>query len=365
MDRESRSLDAKILDFVRRDGEKPALEKEFEALSFRIFEYQFRRNENYRKFCLLEDRPPRRVSHWKDIPAMPTVGFKELVLSSFPIRRAAKVFRTSGTTLGSEGRGAHFFDTLRLYDAVTVPVFKKYLLPDTDRMPLFFLMPSSAEAPDSSLSYMMGVVRRKFSVGPGRFYVNKERILCRELLRDLKAAKKQVMILATAFSLKAFLDWMGGERVSLNLKPGSRVMETGGFKGKTREISKAALYRDCRRYLGIPRSFCVSEYGMTELSSQFYDTTLADYSTGLRRKPFKEGPSWVRTLVIDPRTGRESKRGSKGVLRHFDLANRGSVMAVQTEDLGVARETGFELLGRLPGADLRGCSLTYEAFLKS
>jgi len=140
-------------------------------------------------------------------------------------------------------------------------------------------------------------------------------------------------------------------------------VETGGFKGRSREISKKALYAQCGKWLGLDERFCVSEYGMTELSSQFYDSTVSDRANGIRRAPVKVGPAWTRTLVIDAATGKETKR--TGLLRHFDLANRGSVLAVQTEDLGRRRREGFDLVGRVPGADLRGCSLTYERFLNS
>ena len=91
----------------------------------------------------------------------------------------------------------------------------------------------------------------------------------------------------------------------------------------------------------------INEYGMTELSSQFY-------TRGLGRP--HEGPPWVRAVVIDPETGDEAAVGETGVLRIFDLANLGSVLAVETQDLAVRRERGFELLGRDPAALPRGCS---------
>ena len=139
-------------------------------------------------------------------------------------------------------------------------------------------------------------------------------------------------------------------------------METGGFKGKTKEISKEMLYRDCESFLGIQKNHCASEYGMTELSSQCYkrgDSTLSKRTSS----PFL-GPAWMRTLVIDPMTGREVRKGSVGFLRHFDLANRGSVIAVQTEDMGCAVGDGFEFLGRAKGSEPRGCSLSYEEFIR-
>ena len=384
MDGEAKRLDARILSFIRKHADQPASDKNFETLALQIFDYQFRKNTNYRKFCLIEGKAPGKVKKWQEIPAMPTAGFKELVLATFPIKKAVKVFKTSGTT--HENRGAHFFDTLKLYEAAIIPPFRQYLLPATKtrhqgvggsardvwrtsaglRDFLFcFLMSSPKESPNSSLSHMMGVVNRVFAKNKGKFYVQKDQIQYENLLKDLKQTRKKVFILSTAFALKAFLDYLRNRKISLNLPSGSRLMETGGFKGRTKEVSKDKLYAECNKTLGIDRNYCVSEYGMTELSSQFYDTTLRDKVSGSKREPFKEGPAWIRTLVIDPKTGKEAAKGKRGVLRHFDLANRGSVLAIQTEDLGRRASEGFELLGRASGAELRGCSLSYEEFLTS
>lgn len=328
-------------------------EKEFESLAFKIFNYQFKKNKHYRNFCLLEKKNPKNIKSWKEIPAMPTVGFKELALTTFPMKRAVKVFRTSGTT--GEGRGAHFFDSLKLYEAAIAPMFQKYLLADGLDLSYFFLIQSPREAPDSSLSHMMGVVNRLFAEGRGRTYIKEGGIRSEALVRDLKALKGPALILSTAFSLKSFLEYLAEKKIYLKLPKGSRLMETGGFKGRVKEISKRQLYAECKKFLGIEKNFCISEYGMTEMSSQFY-------SVG--GKCFVR-PEWVRTLVIDPKTGKEAKKGSVGVLRHFDLANRGSVMAIQTEDLGRTVNGGFELIGRAEGSELRGCSLSYEEFLKA
>ena len=175
------------------------------------------------------------------------------------------------------------------------------------------------------------------------------------LLKDLKKERRQVLLLSTAFALKGFLDHLKEKRVFLKLKSGSRLMETGGFKGRAHEIPKKALYRLCASRLGILSINCVSEYGMTELSSQYY-------STGGR--PFA-APAWMRAVVIDPRTGKECAGGRPGLLKHVDLANLGSVMAVQTEDRGRMKARGFEFLGRARGSEARGCSLSYERFLRS
>ena len=349
MDSAARHLDNAILEFIRRyQNADEAPEAIFQSLALRIFSYQYETNAHYRRFCVLENKNPGIVKNWKEIPAMPAEGFKEFFLTTFTARKAVRIFRTSGTTAGP--RGAHFFETLKLYKASLVPPFKKYVLPDRQRMEMFFLTASPWELKDSSLSYMMGVVQKHFGISQSKnsFYVHKNKILSEKLARDLFKSRKPVMILATSFSLKSFLDYLKEKKIKMRLKRGSRLMETGGFKGRMKDISKKSLYRECFVRLGIPARFCVSEYGMTELSSQYYDGA---------------GPAWLRALVIDPKTGREVKAGGKGILRHVDLANRGSVIAVQTQDLAVRRKKGFEILGRMPGVGLRGCSLTYEEFL--
>ncbi len=368
-DFESKKLDFEILSFIHDHAKKNSTDSAFQGLALKIFGYQYRRNGLYRRFCRMEKKDPKSVKSWKDIPAMPVMGFKELVLTTFPKERVVKIFKTSGTTFkysramgasatgaSADGhRGAHFFDTLKLYEAAIVPAFKKYVLPDVEKIDMRFLMASPKEAPESSLSFMMGVVSRCFAKGNRKFYFKKGRLLFSELAEDLRRVRSKSMILSTAFALKGFLEHLKQKRIFLKLPAGSRLMETGGFKGRTREISKADLYAECQKRLGIRADSCVSEYGMTELSSQFYSRGLSNSF---------QSPAWVRTVVIDPLTGKEALMGKKGLFRHFDLANRGSVLAIQTEDMGRAIQGGnFEFLGRAQGTELRGCSLTYEEFI--
>ena len=127
-------------------------------------------------------------------------------------------------------------------------------------------------------------------------------------------------------------------------------METGGYKGRTRTVPKAQLRQMISKFLGVPTSHVLSEYGMSELSSQAYDGAGGVFHF----------PPWARARIISPETGAEVGDGETGLLRVFDLANIGSVMAVQTEDLAVRRGDGFELLGRAASSEPRGCSLMPE-----
>jgi hypothetical protein len=142
-------------------------------------------------------------------------------------------------------------------------------------------------------------------------------------------------------------------------------MDTGGYKGRSREVDEESMRTLYDEHLGIPADHCVNEYGMTEMCSQFYDSSLRDATRGRDRARHKLVPPWVRTRVVDPETLKPVPAGETGLLQHFDLANAGSVMAIQTEDLGVAVEDGFRLLGRAPGATPRGCSIAMDILLEA
>ncbi len=164
--------------------------------------------------------------------------------------------------------------------------------------------------------------------------------------------RRPVALLGTALAfLNLFERW--GHR-GFTLPPGCMAFETGGYKGSGRSLTKTELHTLFMKHLGIASNLIFNEYGMTELSSQFYTRGAGNPH---------EGPPWARALVIDPETGAEVAPGGTGVLRIFDLANLGSVLAIQTQDLAIRRETGFELIGRDPAALPRGCSRSADEML--
>src|SRR5262249_4564466 len=163
--------------------------------------------------------------------------------------------------------------------------------------------------------------------------------------------------------VEAGLGGVEAHEFAVRLRKGSRVLHTGGPKGLKQAIATDALYERIFKVLGVPASHVVNEYGMTELSSQFYDDVLSAGRDEASPR-LKYGPPWVRTCVVDPQTLDAVPAGTPGLLRVFDLANLGSVMAIQTEDRAVATPEGpFHLLGRAEGSEPRGCSLDAEAAL--
>lgn len=329
----------------------------FDDLALRLFDFQFRHNEPYRRYCERRGRTPETITHWKEIPAVPTAAFKELDLIS---GQPEVVFFTSGTTQGPERRGRHGFPRLALYHASLLSNFAAHLLPEGAKLRMLILTPPPNAMPFSSLVHMLEVVQRELGAPGSGYFVGEKGLDFTGLAQALASAEEKeepLLLLGTTSSFVHFFDGCLEKRRRFQLSPGSRLMDTGGSKGGSREVKRAEFYQLCRNILGIDEDSCVNEYGMTEMGSQFYDNVLRNRFLGIREPRYKVIPSWVRTLVVDPETLEEVQHGSVGVLRHYDLANAGSVMAVQTEDLGYKVREGFEVIGRLPGAEARGCSL--------
>lgn len=358
---ESRALDAELLQLIdrwHRTGH-PVPEAEFEDLALRIFAYQLRYNEPYARYAGSFGFSPSSLPEtWHDIPAVPTDAYKETTLVTFDVSHAALAFETSGTTQGVGGR--HYMETPALYDASLLAGFDRFMLPDGVRLRYLNLVPNPADRPQSSLGYMMASVSAKRSDGNTGWYVRGEDIFVHAFLLDVEdaiARQEPVCIASTAFALVHVLDAMRERDLMLPLPTGSRIMETGGFKGRARIVERSELYAELCERFGCPQDIITAEYGMTELTSQYYDTSKRDASIR-----YKASPPWLRPRVVGA-DGRTLPNGTVGALVHVDLANRSSCVAIQTEDLGVQFDEGLVLIGREQGASLRGCSLDAEELM--
>jgi hypothetical protein len=336
----------------------------------RAFAFQFEHNTAYRAFCTRRGVTPTQLDHWTRVPAVPTSAFKHLPLVSGTPDEVDVVFRTSGTTRGAQLRGEHRVRSLELYRAAAMPNLALHLFADDPgRVTIFSLVPSPDLAPESSLSRMMAFAVEAWGAPESGFFTHPERGVdidrFASALHGAAERGDRVWVAGTAF---AFVHWIdasaSGQAPRVVLPAGSRVMETGGFKGRSREVSRAELYQGIEQALGVPERLIINEYGMTEMLSQFYEPNIAQGVELDLDARFHQGPPWVRTQVLDPQTLAPVAEGEPGLLCHFDLANLGSVCAILTEDLGVAVESGFRLLGRTPGAEPRGCSLALEDLLR-
>lgn len=345
-------------------------EEVFDELARGLFALQFEHNGPYRRFCEARGARPGTVAHWSEIPAIPTEAFKELELSCLSAREGTRVFLSSGTTKQRPSRHFHHAASLAIYEASLLPWFAAHVLAEESRTELnpslpsgearfIFLTPSATQAPHSSLLHMFDTVRREFgsaeSVSVGRVSDDGAWTLdfdaALQALRQSCRANRPVVLLGTAFSYVHLADLLAERDARLALPPGSRALETGGYKGRSRNLPRAELHALLAERLGLRPAAVVSEYGMSELSSQAYDQAPGQVDRVFRFPP------WARAQIISPESSQEVGEGEAGLIRIFDLANVYSVMAILTEDLGIRRGDGFDLIGRAEAAEQRGCSL--------
>ena len=388
-----RDLTRRVREFIRAcsAGGAPAPGSEsFEYLALDLFAAQFEVVAPYQRFATRQGLRPPSVTDWRTIPAVPTAAFKDFEFTSLAPDERTAVFHSSGTTSQRPSRHFHDGESLEVYVESLCPWFERHLLPeDVAGLPLrpLALTPPPSAAPHSSLVYMLAEVMadpepialpgEHGAAGPAHGRRSPARFATDEALHSpwfgqpaatggwelrvpalievlaaCSLAGPPVCLLGTALSFVQLLDAMAAVGRPASLPAGSRVMETGGYKGRARALPKAGLHALISQWLGVPATHIISEYGMSELGSQAYDGVVGRCEP--RRYRF---PPWARAVVVSPETGEEVADGGTGMLRVYDLANVRSVLAVQTEDLAVRRGDGFELLGRAARAEPRGCSL--------
>jgi len=297
------------------------------------------------------------------LPALPTDIFRHVRIASHPEAEDVRRFETSGTT--GALRGVHPLSDLSLYDRAARAAARHALFPEPERTRLVVLAPHEQEAPASSLSYMLSRFAEWFGDGDARWVMPGGTLDLDALAGALSEAEHggvPVALLGTSFAFVHAEEGLSrrGADASFRLPEGSRIMQTGGYKGRSREIAPAEMRRLLSTRYGVPEGRVVAEYGMTELSSQMYETTLL--APGEPRRLWV--PGWVRAVPVHPESLAPVAPGEVGILRIDDVANVGSVCAVQTADLARVEGQGVVVLGRAPGTTPRGCSLAVDAILE-
>jgi hypothetical protein len=374
------SLESQLFEIIER-GER-ADPSRFDLLALEVFAYQYAQNRPYRAFCDRRRVTPDGIERWQQIPAVPTSAFKVADLTCCP-ERPTTLFLTSGTTQGPERRGRHLVADLALYRAAILPNAQAHLFPDLPlsgecRLLMLSLTPPPSQRPHSSLIHMIDVFMQRWGATESRYLGQADGLDGEALFEALTRAAADAQPVALFGTTAAFALWFEqceARGWQVILPPGSRLMDTGGRKRAedARQPSSPASIntldrRDlflatCEHLLGLPAHAIVNEYGMTELGSQFYDDHLSAAFGGRTATGLKIIPPWVRVRVIDPTTGDDVPPGQAGLLCHYDLANLHSIIAVQTDDLGIKPPgvpdmiDGFQLLGRVAGSEPRGCSL--------
>lgn len=363
---ELRQLTEKVAAFIRRSDEVEVSEAELDQLALELFAFQFAAIEPYRNLCRRTGRTPATVTSWRAIPAVPAQAFKQYSLCAAPADAIVKTFRSSGTTEPGRSSQAHFTrGGLELMDTAVAANARKTLFPDGRRTRILVLTPPPDRVPHMIMVHGMAHLVKTFGLEESRFVAGPNGLDFAALAGELEDCQKQgvpVSLLGASFGFVHFFDWLEREGRRLSLPRGSRLMDAGGYKGRSREIDREAFVGWASSMVGVPAASIVNLLGMTEMASQIYDRVTANGGAPRMKAP----PAWVRTDLVDPRRAQDGPQsdGALGLLRHLDLANVERPAMIQSEDVGRAVAAGdargFEILGRAKGAEPRGCSLTAE-----
>lgn len=310
-------------------------EAEMEKLCIQIFQYQYSQISVYKDFVDALNIKPEQVFKLRDIPFMPIEFFKDFQILSGDSHEA--VFMSSGTTGMSRSR--HFVKDVEVYCRSFREDFRLFY-GDIQQYVVLALLPSYIENGDSSLVFMADDLIRESKHVDSGFYLNNYGLII-EKLHELQKKKQKVLLLGVSYAL---LDLV--EQATFNM-PEMIVMETGGMKGRRKEMVREELHEQLCTGFGVKSIH--SEYGMTELLSQAYSKGNGVFSC----------PPWMKILirdVNDPLSYMNS--GQSGAVNVIDLANIHSVSFLATQDLGkITGENQFEILGRFDNSDIRGCNL--------
>lgn len=342
--------------------------RSFSELSLEIAAFQREFSAGFARLC----KSRSALACVDDIPGVPCDAFRLARVAVHPESEDRLRFYTSGTTSGA--RGMHAMRVTETYQELALHFGRAALLSSRRERHVVALAPLLDDPPSSSLGHMMAMFMVDFEQRgrgdvrtPDRWLVDDRGVNLAGLERAAARAAEHgesLLVLATSFALVALLDALGDQ--TLPLPAETVIMQTGGFKGKTREIAPAELRAAVARSLCIGETQIVSEYGMTELTSQLYEATLPG-SVLAQERNGRSGvytePPWLRVIPVDPTTLEPVANGEVGIARIIDLGNVDSAVAIQTQDRVQRVEGGITLLGRAAGAPPRGCSLAIEEFL--
>jgi hypothetical protein len=368
-----RQLCDKVADFIRRADQGDDTERELDGLALEVFAFQFDTIKPYHKLCRGLGRTPDTVMSWRAIPAVPALAFKQYSLFAGAPDAIARTFRSSGTSEPGRSSQAHFSRAgLELMDTAVTAAARTSLFPDGRSTRILVLTPPPEQVPHMIMVHGMAQLMAVYGLDGSRFVAGPKGLDFAALWTELDGCQNAgvpVSVLGSSFGFVHFFDWMEAQGRRLELPAGSRLMDAGGYKGRSREIDRDAFVSWAAQICGVRRARVVNLLGMTELASQIYDRITPARTVTRMKLP----PSWMRTQVVDPRRlgpdGPDPIRdGELGLLCHLDLANVERPIMIQSEDVGRfvsanpdgALQRGFEIVGRAKGAEPRGCSLSAE-----
>ncbi len=320
----------------------------FDRLALDVFRFQAAYNRIYADYLTHLRCDPEQVTALHEIPFLPVSFFKSHKIVTGPDAIAARVFESSGTT-GSE-TSRHYVSDTDLYERLSVRIFERSYGP-LPGFHILALLPSYLERNNSSLVYMVQHFMKLSGSPFSGFYLDDFEALNRKLagIRQADDGRK-ILLIGVTFALLDWADYFEKSAPAGEGLPDITVMETGGMKGRRREMLRREVHDLLGQKLGIGAVH--SEYGMTEMVSQAYAR-----KEGVFR--YSDSMKVLIRDITDPFSIRTD--GQTGGINIVDLGNLGSCSFIETSDIGRADAGSgtFEILGRLDNSDIRGCNLLY------
>lgn len=312
---------------------------EFETLALKIFQFQAQHCQIYQQFIQYLKIDARQIQKTGSIPFLPIEFFKNHAIISVQ-GKPEIIFGSSGTT--QQGQSSHLLRDLSIYEKSFTQAFERLYGPAQD-MAIIGLLPSYLERDGSSLIYMVNTLMKKSKYPQSGYFLYNHQELA-DTLTDLRQQGIPTLLIGVTYALLDFL-----ENQQLNF-PDLIVMETGGMKGRRKEIVRAELHKILSQGFGVSRIH--SEYGMTELLSQAYSKGWGIFKT----------PPWMQVRIRDTNDPLSNLGFEQtGGINIIDLANIYSCSFIATQDLGKLHASGlFEVLGRFDNSDIRGCNLLVQ-----
>lgn len=316
---------------------------DFEKQALRVFHFQYQHQAIYKQFVDYLKIIPHNILTLQDIPHLPVELFKYHKIITDGLLET-RIFSSSGTT-GSIV-STHYVHDINLYDNISTAAFETFFEPIASYT-ILGLLPSYLERSGSSLVHMVQHFMQQSKKPGNGFYLDDFAKLSASLL-EAEKAEQPVLLIGVSFALLDFADYYIAEKLP-PLKH-TMIMETGGMKGRRKELTRAALHQILTNAFGV--ATIASEYGMTELLSQAYSKENGIFNT----------PPWMRIQIReinDPYNYLPT--GRTGGINVIDLANIYSCAFLQLSDLGRIHPDGsFEVLGRFDDSDVRGCNLLVD-----
>jgi phenylacetate-coenzyme A ligase PaaK-like adenylate-forming protein len=307
----------------------------FTEVALQVFQFQYEENQVYRQWVHALGISPNSVNAIHKIPFLPVSFFKshDVVSGTFV---PELIFESSGTTDTINSK--HFIKDVDVYRKSFIRGFEMFY-GDIDNWCIIGLLPSYLERNNSSLVFMVDTLIKLSKHNKSGFYLYEFDKLT-EVLQQLENNNQKTLLLGVTFALLDFAN-----RFNPKLKF-TEVMETGGMKGRGKEMVRQEVHALLRERLGVAR--VQSEYGMTELLSQAYSDADGKFKT----------VPWMKIILRNEDDALTTKRQGRGLINVIDLANIYSCSFIATDDIGTLYEDGsFEVLGRFDNSDIRGCSL--------